>query len=421
MNWGKTILLSLIIILLTTFCLISLFGSFSGSKSSKTNNVTPAIDPWIVETIPSGGSIFSVLTKQDLPLKEIALLAFSFGDYIDVTTIQPGDTLKILLSEDKQHITKMMFIQEKTTRHHFTVMGDSLSYTLEALPVEKRKRIIDGALQGTLDATLLKMGLSPMDKQSINNGLEGEINFSRDARNGDSFRIYLEERIFEGSTLPGHKIFYVQYNGERTGSHELFRFEDKEENSVLNGLYNKEGKSNSTSGVGFPLSVIHVVSSFGKRIDPFYGRWAFHQGMDYRARYGTPVYAVANGAVCSAGYHGGWGNEIRIKHPSGLISQYAHLASIGVRGGAKVRKGQIIGRVGSTGRSTGAHLHFGLLNGKSFINPRNLRMVGAEKLNDAQMVEYRRQQEVVKAEMQALLNPPPVVASTSKSKSKKGK
>jgi len=371
MNWGKTILLFLIITLLATFSLFSLLAVFQNPKSSNSHNNQPAIDPWITQTIPSGGSIFSVLANQGLPLKEIALLAFSFGDYIDVTTIQPGDTLKILLSEDKQHISKMMFIQEKTTRHHFTVTGDSLSYTLEALPVQKRKRILDGALQGTLDATLLNMGLSPKDKQAINNGLEGEINFSRDARNGDGFRIYLEEHLFEGSVLPGHKIFYVEYRGERTGNHELFRYQDKEENSVLNGLYNKEGKSNSTSGVGFPLSVIHVVSSFGKRIDPFYGRWANHQGVDYRARYGTPVYAVANGTVSCAGYQGGWGNEIRIKHPSGLSSQYAHLASMSVRSGQTVRKGQIIGRVGSTGRSTGAHLHFGLLKGKGFINPTN--------------------------------------------------
>jgi murein DD-endopeptidase MepM/ murein hydrolase activator NlpD len=194
----------------------------------------------------------------------------------------------------------------------------------------------------------------------------------------------------------------VQYNGERTGVHELFRYEDKEENSVLNGLYNKEGKSNSSSGVGFPLSVVHVISSFGKRIDPFYGRWANHQGVDYRARYGTPVFAVANGTVSTAGYHGGWGNEVQIKPPSGLSTQYAHLSAISVRQGQSVRKGQQIGRVGSTGRSTGAHLHFGLLKGRNYINPTNLKMVGAEKLNDSQMQEFKRQQDQIKSQMNSM-------------------
>lgn len=400
MNIGKRILLTLILITLLSFSLISVFGSSQRARSASEQALKSVADTWIIETIPPGGSIFSVLAKQNLPLKEIAILAYRFGDYIDVTTLQPGDTLKIMLTEDKQHIDKLMFIQEKTTRHHFTVVGDSLAYKMEALPVTMRKRILEGQLNQTLDASLIALGLSQRDKQAINNGLEGEINFSRDARNGDNFRIFLEERIFEGSVLPGRKIFYVQYSGERTGTHELFRYEDKEENSVLNGLYNKEGKSNSTSGVGFPLSAVHVISSFGKRIDPFYGRWANHQGMDYRARYGTPVFAVANGTVSTAGYHGGWGNEVQIKHPSGLSSQYAHLASISVRNGQSVRKGQIIGRVGSTGRSTGAHLHFGLLKGKGYISPSNLKMVGAEKLNDAQMAEFKRQQDVIRSQMQ---------------------
>lgn len=408
MNWGKHLLLALIILLLASF---SLFSLLPNGKSNAPLKPLQIAEPWITETIPPGGSIFSVLEKQAISLKEIAILSFRFGDYIDVNSIQPGDTLKVLLTDDKQHIAKMMFVQEPTLRHHFTVQGDSLLYTLEALPITKTKRIIEGVMQNTLDSTLLGMGLSPRDKQNINNGLEGEINFQRDARNGDSFKVFVEERIFEGKVLPGKKIFYVNYSGERTGTHELFRFEEQDEGSVLNGLYTLEGKSNSTSGVGFPLSNCHMISKFGKRIDPFFGRWANHQGVDYRARYGTPVYAVANGTVTAASYNGGWGNQVVIKHPSGLSSQYAHLASIGVRHGQSVKRGQVIGRVGSTGRSTGAHLHFGLIKGKSYINPANLKMVGAEKLNDAQMTEFKRQQGIIRTEMQNL-NKPVVVAET---------
>jgi murein DD-endopeptidase MepM/ murein hydrolase activator NlpD len=407
MNWGKHILLSLIILLLLSF---SLYSFFPAPKTKIKPIPTATQDPWIVETIPAGGSIFSVLEKQPVPLKEIAILSFRFGDYIDVTTIQPGDTLKVLLTPDNQHIAKMMFVQEQTIRHHFVVTGDSLQYSLEQLPITKVKRIIEGTMQNTLDSTLLAMGISPRDKQNINNGLEGEINFQRDARNGDKFRVFVEERIFEGKTLPGRKIYYVQYSGQRTGTHELFRFEDKDEESVLNGLYNMAGKSNTSSAVGYPLSNSHVVSKFGKRLDPFFGRWANHQGVDYRAGYGTPVYAVANGSVTSAGYNGGWGNQIQIKHPSGLSTQYAHLSSISVRQGQRVKRGQVIGRVGSTGRSTGAHLHFGLIQGKSYINPANLKMVGAEKLNDAQMAEFKRQQDVIRAEMQNLNRPSVTVA-----------
>jgi murein DD-endopeptidase MepM/ murein hydrolase activator NlpD len=127
-----------------------------------------------------------------------------------------------------------------------------------------------------------------------------------------------------------------------------------------------------------------------------------HQGVDYRARYGTPVYSVANGKVVSARYSGGWGNEIRIRHNNGLVTQYAHLSSMSVRAGQSVRKGQMIGRVGSTGKSTGAHLHFGLVQGKSYINPNKLKMVGTEQLDSAQMAAFQEQIAEIKRKLASL-------------------
>jgi len=405
MNTGKHILYAMIALTLAIFVIYSIVGAFTPRASNKHAVKTAPADPWITQTIPDGGSLYSVLSKLDLDGREVALASYRMGEYIDVTTIQPGDTLKVLLTPDKKHLDKMLFVQEPTEQHHFQVTPDSLIYSMESLPVKKVKRIIEGTLQGTLDATLLAMGMNPRDKQAINNGLEGEINFHKDARNGDRFRVFVEERIFDGKVLPGKTIYYVNYSGERTGTHELFRYTDAEENSVLNGLYSLDGKSNSTTGVGFPLGRIHVVSNFGKRLDPFTGRWANHQGFDYRASYGTPVFSVANGMVESACYSGGWGNQVQIKHPSGLTTLYAHLSSMSVHRGQTVKKGQVIGRVGSTGRSTGAHLHFSLLKGRTYINPSNLKMVGAEALNEKQMLEYRRQQEQIRSEMNALSRP----------------
>ncbi len=399
MNKGKRLLLTSIFALVVIFSLSSLFYRSNRAGAADDEAFEPIVDPWITQTIPPGGSIFSVLEKLGLPGPEVGMISYRFGYHIDVTTIQPGDTLRVILDESEQKVSKMLFVQEPTVRHHFVAQGDSLIYEREALPVERRERMITGSLESTLDAALLGLGLSPADKQNINNGLEGEIDFQRDARKGDSFQVYLEERVFEGKPLPRAKILYVSYDGARTGFHELFRYEQDDENSVLNGLYNKEGKSNNASGVGYPLASIHVSSSFGKRLDPFTGRWANHQGVDYRAPRGTPVYAVANGTVTAARWNGGYGKEVRIKHSSGMITLYAHLNSYSVRPGQTVKRGQIIGRVGSTGRSTGAHLHFGLKNGGRFINPNRLRMVGAEKLNKTQMVEFEEQKEDIRFRM----------------------
>jgi murein DD-endopeptidase MepM/ murein hydrolase activator NlpD len=405
LNYGKHILLSLVILVLISFSLLCIIPLNASRKPIEKISIIPPEPEWIVGIIPNGGSLYSVLGEQGLPGIHVALVSYRMGEYIDVTTIQPGDTLKIKLSEDKQSITKMQFVQEPTTRHNFTVVPDSLIYSMESLPVTEQYRVVEGEVNGTLDASLLAAGLPPTSKQQINNGLEAEINFSRDARSGDRFTVLVKERIFENKPLPGSTVYYVKYEGERTGAKELWRFEESDPKSVLNGLYNKDGKANSTSGVGFPLASIHVVSKFGRRADPFSGRGANHQGVDYRARGGTPVYAVANGVVTEARYHGGWGNNVQIKHSSGMESQYAHLSSMSVRKGQRVVKGQVIGRVGSTGRSTGAHLHFGLISGGKFINPTNLKMVGAEKLNAQQLNEFNRQKQVIMNRLQSLRQP----------------
>ena len=198
----------------------------------------------------------------------------------------------------------------------------------------------------------------------------------------------------------------MEYNGKRTGSHELFRYEKDDEKSVLNGLYTKDGKGGSSNGVGYPLSSIHVSSGFGRRLHPLSGCWAHHDGVDYRANYGVPVYAVANGVISSAGWNGGYGNEVRIRHSSGYTTNYAHLSSIAVKHGQSVKRGQVIGRVGSSGVSTGAHLHFGMISGGRYVNPNQLHMVGAEKLNTEQMKEFEVQKEQIRQQMRLIESPP---------------
>ncbi|MDD2332187.1 MAG: M23 family metallopeptidase [Candidatus Cloacimonetes bacterium] len=401
MDLGKTILLTLILGLIILFSIIPTCFSAKNKSDKALQNLTPNVpqEPWMQSTIPEGGSIYSILEKSGIPLPEIARFSYQFGNYIDVTTLQPGDTLRVIFDPDSQKITKAMFTQEPTIRHHFKTESDTLRYEKELLPVSLQTRIINGELNNTLDSTLLALGLHPYEKQQINNGLEGDINFQTDARNGDKFSILIEERIFEGKRMPRAKILYVSYEGSRTGFHELFRYEE-EEGAVVNGLYNKEGKARSTSGVGYPLGYIHVSSTFGRWVNPISGRWEFHTGYDYRASYGTPVYSVANGVVTVSSYNGGWGNEIRIKHPSGMVTQYAHLSTLGVRTGHAVKKGQVIGRIGSTGYSTGPHLHFGLMQGGQWISPANLRMVGAEKLSSAQMEKFKLMQDKIRQQLE---------------------
>ncbi len=121
--------------------------------------------------------------------------------------------------------------------------------------------------------------------------------------------------------------------------------------------------------IGHPLPGAEISSRYGPRIDPFHGRYAMHSGMDFKAKSGTPVRAAAAGKVAAAGRNGGYGRVVEIHHEGGMITRYAHLSRVGVSVGQSVAVGQVIGRVGSSGRSTGPHLHYEVRQGNNAVDP----------------------------------------------------
>jgi len=125
-----------------------------------------------------------------------------------------------------------------------------------------------------------------------------------------------------------------------------------------------------------PIPGAKISSRFGHRKDPFNGRSAMHSGMDFKAPRGTPVRATGDGVIVKAGRKGGYGNVVEVQHKNGLISRYAHLSRISVKNGQRVNVGQMIGKVGSTGRSTGPHLHYEVRQGKTARNPSRYMQVG---------------------------------------------
>lgn len=125
-----------------------------------------------------------------------------------------------------------------------------------------------------------------------------------------------------------------------------------------------------------PIPGAKVSSRFGHRTDPFNGRSAMHSGMDFKAARGTPVRATGDGVIIKAGRKGGYGKVVEVQHRDGLITRYAHLSRISVKNGQRVRLGQVVGKVGSTGRSTGPHLHYEVRQGKKARNPSNYIRVG---------------------------------------------
>jgi len=154
-------------------------------------------------------------------------------------------------------------------------------------------------------------------------------------------------------------------------------------------FFEASGVGERTAGFVQPVTGGRMTSGFGMRRHPLLGYSRFHKGVDYGAAYGTPIRAVTEGTVSYAGWHGGHGRYVKLNHAGGMATGYAHMSRIAVASGARVRQGQVIGYVGSTGLSTGPHLHFEVYRGGAAVNPRGVAFQTVSLLAGAELANFR--------------------------------
>ena len=205
--------------------------------------------------------------------------------------------------------------------------------------------------------------------------LAWDVDFYQDARPGDSLKVLVERVEAEGRFLRHGEVLAAEYEGKVAGRKRLFRYTDP---SGETGYYDDAGTSARRGFLKAPVPYIHLTSRFGSRRHPLLGYVRAHQGVDYGAPEGTPVWAVGDGVVTSAGWSGGCGLAVQIHHRNGLDSIYCHLSKVTVAAGSRVGQKQVVGRVGSTGLSTAPHLHYAVRRGGSYVNPLQIKLPRGE-------------------------------------------
>ena len=256
--------------------------------------------------------------------------------------------------------------------------------TIETIPWAITRLRVTGAIESSLyDALDKAMADSflpaPERRQlawAIADVYDWEVDFSRDIRPGDRFTVLLDRlESSEGERRFG-RILAARIDVARTPEY-AFYFEEEAGGDGVTGFYDERGRSLRRAFLRAPLQFRRVSSRFGARYHPVLHRWRAHEGVDFAAAYGTPVRATADGIVTRVGREdGGYGNMIEVRHPNGIRTRYGHLSRFapGLRTGERVAQGETIGYVGSTGLSTGPHLHYEfLVNGRP-TNPRRKDM-----------------------------------------------
>ena len=215
-----------------------------------------------------------------------------------------------------------------------------------------------------------------------------DVDFQRDIQPGDAFEILFDRFKDESGRVA--KDGALQYaslllSGRRLA---VYRFNDRDGNV---DYYNDRGESVRKALLKTPIDGARLTSGFGSRMHPILGYSAFHKGVDFGAASGTPIQAAGDGAVEMRGWFGGYGNYVRVRHNLEYSTAYAHMSryATGIGEGVKVRQGQIIGYVGTTGRSTGAHLHYEILRRGAQINPMGVKFPTGRKLEGVDLLEFK--------------------------------
>ncbi|WP_332872618.1 M23 family metallopeptidase [Allopontixanthobacter sediminis] len=261
-------------------------------------------------------------------------------------------------------------------------VGGNLALLRKPIAVDETPLRIRGTVGQSLYRSARAAGAPASAVQQYLKTLGDQVDMDRSVRATDTFDIIIaHKRAATGERQAGQLLFAgIERSGKTTT--QLMR-------------WGRDGRFFEASGVGEQRSGMvspvpgRVSSRFGMRRHPILGYRRMHAGLDFRASHGTPIVAVTDGRVSGAGRMGGCGNAVRLDHGGGLQTRYCHMSRMAVRGGQSVRRGQVIGYVGSTGLSTGAHLHYEMYRSGRAVDPASVNFVTRAELSGAELREFR--------------------------------
>jgi murein DD-endopeptidase MepM/ murein hydrolase activator NlpD len=298
----------------------------------------------------------------------------------------PGDT--ITLTKVDGGFAEMTYHQN--LKNIYYVVRDSANYlvSMRYPYIDTALTLVKGKINSTLYESMLALGEASNLVIRFADVFAWEIDFFTDTQDGDSFAIYIEKTFCDSIFIDYGGIYYARYMGD-VGDYYGVYFCDPDGNE---DYYNLEGKSLRKSLLKSPLRYSYISSYFSKRrFHPILKVWRPHHGLDYVAPIGTPVAAIGDGKVVFKGWKGGYGNLVEIRHKNNFRSRYGHLSRFakGLRVGKRVKSGQLIGYLGSTGLSTGPHLHFELHKNGVPVNPLRVKIPRAPSVKKKYMALFK--------------------------------
>jgi hypothetical protein len=348
-------------------------------------------------TVRSGDTFMKLMIDAAVPRTDAHGAIKAMRGIYNPRDIRPGQTLTARFETSEEESKGQIFVglSFMPTIDQTIQVNRTDSGTFEANLIERELNHQVANLGGTIDASLYtaatRAGLPPTVIVDIIHLFSWDVDFQRDVRPGDSFNALVERsHLKNGDIARWGEVLYAEMT-VRGKTQRYFRFETKNKKGRTRvGYFNEKGHSARKPLLKTPVDGARLSSGFGRRRHPILGYTKMHRGVDFAAPSGTPVYAGGNGRITSIGRNGGYGRYIRIRHNGRYSTAYGHLRRYarGMKRGKRVRQGQIIGYVGSSGRSTGPHLHYEVLVGGRQVNPLRLRLPAGRRLKGKELASF---------------------------------
>lgn len=369
-------------------------GADSGRHMAATDAVSPLAEtperPRIdlSVAIGEGDSFGRALSRAGVSSGDASRILDIVGNDIKPRSMKAGTRLDIVLGRRPTRnvprpLESIAFRARLDLRIEIARINNVLQATRIPIRVDATPLRIQGVIDKGLYRSARAAGAPPSAIQSFLRVISTQLPIERIGA-GDRYDIIVDYRRAETGEVEVGQLLYAGLKQARGKSLDMLK-------------WSSNGRSEwfEASGVGERRGVLsrpvagHTSSGYGMRRHPILGYTRMHAGIDFAAAYGSPIYAVTDGVITYSGRHGGHGNYVRIQHAGGLATGYAHMSSIAASVGQRVRRGQVIGYVGSTGLSTGPHLHYELYRNGVNVNPMSVKFTAAAQLAGKELAAFR--------------------------------
>jgi murein DD-endopeptidase MepM/ murein hydrolase activator NlpD len=370
------------------------WGGDTGSRMAATDAVHTLTDTperptlQLNATVGQGDSFARALERAGVGAAEAAKVAQMTATVVDPSQIAPGTALGLTLGRranrnDARPLDDLSFRARFDMRLSFLRVGNTLSMQRQPIAVDHTPMRIAGTVNNGVYVSATGAGAPPQAVETYIRAIASKVQFG-DLGTDARFDMVVERaRAATGEVQFGKLLYAGLTNGNQATRMIQWTIGGRTE------WYDAAGVGQQHGGFAMPV-MGHKTSGYGMRFHPVLGYSRMHQGVDYGAVSGTPIHAATDGIVSFAGWHGGHGNMVKLSHAGGLGTGYAHMSRIAVSPGTRVSQGQIIGYVGSTGLSTGPHLHFEVYRNGVVVNPGTANFASTSLLAGSELLAFNK-------------------------------